>query len=170
MDAPSANAPASDASPRALGIRLIVAYKAVKAVAEFGLAVVLAIAAARGEIDALRRLAVHLESNVAGRWSVLAGHALAKLVSQRGVHLVELGLALDGVSSAFEGWSLWRGYWWGPWVVVVATGSPLPVEIVEIVRKPTVVRAVIALVNVLVVAYLARRIVHRRRERTQPLP
>lgn len=162
------NAAPRDARPRELGIRLIVAYKAIKAVAELALAVGLVIAAAHGDIESLRRLAVHLEGNVAGRWSVLVGDALAKLVSERGVHLIELGLALDAASSAVEGWTLWRGYWWSPWLVVVATGSPLPLEVAAIVRKPTAVRIVVALLNVAVVWYLARRIARRRREHAAP--
>jgi uncharacterized membrane protein (DUF2068 family) len=149
---------------RDLGESLIVAYKWIKAVAEVGLAAAVVFAASRGELDAVRALALHLEHGVAGRWSVLVGRALARLVSDRGVHLVELGLALDGVVSAVEGFTLWRGYWWGRWLVVAATGSPLPVELVEVARRPTALRIAATLLNAAVVLYLARRIARRRRE------
>jgi hypothetical protein len=66
--------------------------------------------------------------HLASRWSMLAGRALASLVSERGVHLLEMGLALDGALSAIEGWCLWRGYRWGLWLVVVATAAPLPLK------------------------------------------
>lgn len=81
-------------------------------------------------------LASHLEREVAGRWAVLAGRALGQLVSERGVHLAELGLALDGVLSSLEGWALAMRYRWAAWLVVV---------------------------NVAVVGYLARRIARRAR-------
>jgi uncharacterized membrane protein (DUF2068 family) len=127
--------------------------------------------AAGGEIAALRVLAVHLEANLASRWSLLAGRALGSLLSERGVHLVEMGLALDGVVTAIEGWSLWRGYRWGPWAVVVATAIPLPLEVVEIARERSPWRVALALVNLAVVAYLARLIASRGRSKpTAPAP
>jgi uncharacterized membrane protein (DUF2068 family) len=156
---------------RELGVRLIVTYKVAKAFLEVALAAALAGLAAGGEIAALRELAIHLRVDLASRWSLLAGRALGSLMSQRGVHLLETGLALDGLASALEGWSLWRGYRWGPWAVVAATAIPLPLEAVEIAREFSPWRVVLALVNLAVVAYLARLIAGRRRARpTGPSP
>lgn len=142
--------------PRALGVRLIVLYKGVKSVVEIALAIALVVLAAVGEIATLREVAIQLKENLASRWSLMLGRALAALVSQRGVHLLELGLALDGVVSAFEGWSLSRGYRWGPWLVLAATATPLPLEIHEIVRTHRPSRVVLAVVNLAIVLYLAR--------------
>jgi uncharacterized membrane protein (DUF2068 family) len=144
-----------------LGIRLIVLYKGVKAVGEIALAVTLVVLAAAGELESVRELARELSRHVASRWSLLAGRALAALASPRGVRLVEVGLLLDGVLSAVEGWSLWRGYRWGPWLVVVATASPLPLELLEIARTHRLSRIALAAANVAVVAYLARRLARR---------
>jgi len=148
------------------GVRLIVLYKGTKAVAEVTLALVLFALAASGELSTLRELSVQLREHLASRWSLIVGRGLAALTSERGVHLLQLGLTLDGVLSAVEGWSLWRGHRWGRWLVVIATATPLPLELVEIVRSHRPSRAVLALVNVAVVAYLAfdlRR--HERRAR-----
>ncbi len=158
------------ARPHEIGIRLIVLYKAAKAVAELALSAAVAAVAASGEIEAVRSLAIALEENVASRWSVAAGRLLAVVATGRGVHLLELGLALDAVSSAIEGWSLWKGYRWGPWLVVVATAVPLPLEIRAILRVPRVSRALLVVVNVAVVVYLARRIAARRRARERSGP
>jgi uncharacterized membrane protein (DUF2068 family) len=141
---------------RALGVRLIVLYKAVKAVAEIALAIGLVALAAGGELDRVHELSHQLREHVASRWSLGAGRALAALLSRRGLHLVELGLALDGAISAVEGWSLWRGYRWGRWLVVFATATPLPLEVAEIARTHRLSRAVLAALNLAVVLYLAR--------------
>jgi uncharacterized membrane protein (DUF2068 family) len=149
--------------PSEVGLRLIVAYKAVKAVAELVLAAALVITAASGEIAALRGFAEQLSANVASRWSAMAGRAIVTLVSRRGVHLVELGLVLDGLLSVVEGLALGKGYRWGPWLVVVATATPLPLEVAEIARAPRPSRVALAVVNVAVVVYLARGIARRAR-------
>jgi uncharacterized membrane protein (DUF2068 family) len=147
---------------RDLGVRLIVLYKGAKALAEIALALGLVAIAATGELAMLRELAVQLKENLASRWSLLLGRALAALASERGVRLLEVGLALDGVVSAIEGWSLWRGYRWGAWLVVIATASPLPLELPEIARSHSPWRVLLALVNMALVIYLARRIARRR--------
>lgn len=159
-------------SPRPFGVRLIVLYKAVKAVVELALAVGLVVLAASGEVESVRELAAELRHHVASRWSLLAGRALGALASARGVHLLELGLALDAALSAVEGWSLWRGYWWGEWLVVVATATPLPLELLEIARSHhlsrVLSRVALAVINAAVVVYLARRIGRERREHRGP--
>ena len=149
---------------RELGVRLIVLYKGAKAIAEIALAAGLVALAASGEIATFRELAIQLKENVASRWSSLLGRALATLVSERGVHLLEIGLALDGLLSALEGWSLWRRTRWGAWLVVAASSIPLPLEAVEISRAHRPWRIVLALLNVAVVVYLARWISRRRLE------
>jgi len=147
----------------ALGVRLIVLYKGIKAAAEVTLSIGLILIATTGEVTALRELAIQLKENLASRWSLLLGRALAALFSARGIHLLEIGLALDGLVSAVEGWSLWRGYRWGPWLVLAATATPLPLEVHEIARSHHASRAALALVNLAVVLYLARDL---RRTRT----
>jgi uncharacterized membrane protein (DUF2068 family) len=64
---------------------------------------------------------------------------------------------LDGVLTLCEGWALHRRFAWSPWLVVVATGSLLPFEVVELVRRPHAVRLVIFVVNLTIVCYLAAR-------------
>ncbi|HYS82119.1 MAG TPA: DUF2127 domain-containing protein, partial [Anaeromyxobacteraceae bacterium] len=82
-----------------LGVRLIVLYKVAKALLEFSAAIGLVVLAATGEIETLRDLAHQLREDLASRWSLLLGRALGA-ITNRGVHLVELGLVLDGVVSA----------------------------------------------------------------------
>jgi uncharacterized membrane protein (DUF2068 family) len=63
----------------------------------------------------------------------------------------------DAVVSAAEGWVLRRRYPWGRWVVVLATSALLPVELYEILRRPSVGRALVLLINGAIVLYLVSR-------------
>lgn len=146
---------------RDVGARLIVAYKVVKAVGEVLLAATLVVLAATGEMEALRDLAHHLREDVASRWSLLVGRALAAVTTRRGLHLLQIGLVLDGILSAVEGWSLWLGHRWGEWLVVAATATPLPLEVAHFARTHRPSRAALIAVNLAVVLYLARRIARR---------
>jgi uncharacterized membrane protein (DUF2068 family) len=147
---------------RDVGVQLIVVYKAVKSIAEVLLAAALVALAATGELDAVRQLAMRLRDEYAGRISLLLGRTLLTVFSVRGVRLLQVGFLLDGLLSAVEGWSLWRGFGWGPWLVVVATATPLPLELVEVARRPSVPRVVTLVVNVGIVVYLAIRIARQR--------
>jgi uncharacterized membrane protein (DUF2068 family) len=145
-----------------LGLRVIVLYKAVKAVAELALLGLLVALAAGGELDELRELASTLKENVTSRWSQLAGRLLGAAASEHGVRLLETGLVLDGALTGVEGFSLWRRYRWGPWLVVAATAIPMPLELAELARTWSPGRGMLLLVNLAVVVYLARRMVRRR--------
>ena len=158
------------APPDDAGVRLIVLYKAVKAVGEVALALGLVALAATGEIATVREVARALREHVASRWSVALGRALASVASPRGLHLAELALLFDGALSALEGYGLWRSYAWGPWLVVAATALPLPLEVREIVRTHRLSRVALVVANLAVVAYLARRGLRRARARPADHP
>ena len=66
-------------------------------------------------------------------------------------------LLLDGMLTACEGWALHRRFVWAPWLVVVATGSPMPFEVVELVRRPQALRLTVFVINLTIVCYLAGR-------------
>lgn len=153
---------------RDLGIRLIIAYKAVKAVGQLALAAGLVALSASGRLETVRSLAEVLRADVTSRWSLLVGRALVALLSRHGLHLVELGLLVDGAFTSVEGFSLWRGFRWAPWLVVLATATPLPLEVLEIVRKQSVPRIAALVVNLAVVCYLARRIARTRGAPARP--
>ena len=63
----------------------------------------------------------------------------------------------DGAFSLLEGWALFHGHWWGPWLVVIGTSALLPFEVVALVRHLHPVRALLFAGNVTIVWYLARK-------------
>jgi len=148
-------------SGRAWGEQAIIVYKLGRACVQ-GLAAVLLLLGARdGLAAALARVAQRIADHaVHASVAALAHRILAALP-----HLQLLGAALaaDAGLAALEGWALARGHRWGEWLVVVTTGSLLPWEAWELIRRPSLVRLLLLLVNLAVVLYLAQRITRRSR-------
>jgi len=143
---------------RPTGIRLIVAYKLAKAVAQIAIAVFLWYGARHGLAASLAELAERLREHAVHSWSDVIGRAVARLArTPRSLWWGAVALGADAVVSAFEGWTLVRGYRWGPWLVVTATASLLPFEAYHFVRHPRVGRLVLLLINAAIVVYLSRR-------------
>jgi uncharacterized membrane protein (DUF2068 family) len=138
------------------GVRLIVAYKIGKAAAELALAAVLTIVVLTGGEGPIH-LAATIGRHVTGAWSLDLGRLLASAATPHGVELTTAAVVGDALLTLAEGWALHRRFAWAPWVVVVSTGSLLPFEVVELVRRPRVVRALLLLVNGAIVWYLAAR-------------
>ena len=70
-----------------------------------------------------------------------------------------------GVLELVEGTGLWLDQLWAEYLTVIATSLLVPLEVYELVRKPSLWKAVGIAVNLLIVAYLARRL-HRRVKHT----
>ena len=68
---------------------------------------------------------------------------------------------LYGLLELVEGTGLWLDKLWAEYLTVVATSLLVPLEIYELVRKPTLLKAAGISVNVAIVAYLASRLRER---------
>jgi uncharacterized membrane protein (DUF2068 family) len=101
-------------------------------------------------------------------WSLAFARLVVRAAGPRGFWTVVTALYADGFMSLLEGWALLHGHWWGPWLVVVATGSLLPFEVVAFARHPHAVRAALFAANVAIVWYLARQAIRERREPPPP--
>lgn len=143
---------------QALGVRLIVGYKLLKALAELALAALLLSAGAAEEV---RQLASALRDHATAAWSIALADQLVHVASGRHLMVVALASIADAIFSAFEGWALHRRYSWSRWLIVIATGCLLPFEVAALVRRFTAGRVVLLIINALIVAYLARRRVAR---------
>jgi uncharacterized membrane protein (DUF2068 family) len=146
---------------RERGLWAIIVYKFVKAVLWFALAATLAVASHMG--NPLVGLAAHLRHH-AHAWSLeLADLVVRAAANRRTLPVIEVALVADGLVGLVEGWALFHGRWWGPWLVVVATGSLLPFEVVALVRHAHLVRVALFAVNLAIVWYLARMAMRERR-------
>lgn len=76
-----------------------------------------------------------------------------------------IALAYGALEGA-EAYGLWRRRRWGEWLTVLATSVLLIPEVWELVRKATALKAAALVLNLLVVAYLLRRL----RQPSRPSP
>ena len=162
---PRVPAPASppDRDTDTVGLRTVIAYKLIKGGAQLALALGLFGVVLAGRTDAIEGLATLLRHHVSGAWAVRAAGRLVSLATPRNVELTAVALLFDGVLSGVEGWALHTRRSWAEWLVVIASGSLLPYEIFALVRHARIGRGIVFLVNLVIVVYLARRALRRRR-------
>lgn len=139
------------------GLRLIIAYKLTRAVASLFAAALLAAFTAADHATPLRAVAAQVRRHATSAWSIAVADVLVSAVAPQHLWLMAGALALDGTFTFVEGWALHRTWWWGPWLVVIATGGFLPFEAIAIVRHADAGRVLLLGLNLLVALYLARR-------------
>jgi uncharacterized membrane protein (DUF2068 family) len=149
---------------RERGLLLIIAYKMTKGVLWFVLAVVLLVMMRMGLSGKLEGAAEQFRHH-SQAWAIGLAELLTRASTPRGLETIVVALVADGALSLVEGWALIYGHWWGPWLVVVATGSLLPIEVVALARHAHVGRALILVVNVAIVMYLGRKALREHRAR-----
>jgi uncharacterized membrane protein (DUF2068 family) len=154
---------------RERGLVLIIAYKLVKGGLWLVLAVGLAIGIHLGIGHRLAGVAEQLRHH-AHAWSLALARLLVRASTPRGLWTIVVALVADGVVSLIEGWALLHGRWWGPWLVVVATGSLLPYELYAVFRHPHPSRVALFVINLAIVVYLARKALRERGSRGEPRP
>jgi uncharacterized membrane protein (DUF2068 family) len=149
---------------RERGLVLIIAYKLGKALLWFVFALMLVVAMRMGLGHRMVGFAEQLRHH-SGAWSLRLAEIVVRASTRRGLWTITFALVADGLLSLIEGWALLRGRWWGPWLVVVATGSLLPFEVAALVTHPHAVRAALLLANTAIVVYLARTAMREHRLR-----
>ena len=66
-----------------------------------------------------------------------------------------------------EAYGLWRMRAWAEWFAILSGGVYLPLELYELIRRPSIVKAGVLVVNALIVAYLVYYRWSTRSTRTQ---
>jgi uncharacterized membrane protein (DUF2068 family) len=71
-----------------------------------------------------------------------------------------------------EAYGLWRARVWGEWLALVSGTVYLPLEIYELIHRPTPVKWVVLVVNIIIVGYIAwvRLDAHAARSMRRPQP
>lgn len=141
----------------AIGLRLIVAYKIVKAIIELLVGAALLLVGSAGLAEGLGTLAGVMRRHVTEAWSIALAERLMHASAGHPVFVVVTALTTDGTVTLIEGWALHRRYRWSGWLVVAATALFLPFEVVMIIRHPSAGHVVLLLVNALIVLYLLER-------------
>jgi len=138
-------------------LRAIVVYKSVKAALQLSIALLLIAFWPLGLPDRLLHLAGWLRHHLTQGWAARLAEWLVAGATRRRILLSIAALGLDGALAALEAWALHTGRTWGSWLVVATTGALLPFEVYEFVRVPRWSRALIFVLNLLILWYLARR-------------
>jgi len=95
----------------------------------------------------------HLHLNPARHYPRVFIEAAGRVSSSR-LWLLAGGAFAYSLVRFVEAYGLWHLRRWAEWFAILSGGLYLPVEIYELVRRPTLVKAAILLGNLLVVAYL----------------
>ena len=140
----------------AVGVRVIIVYKMVRGTVSLLLALLLGATALSGGAEHLRSFALALREHMISAWSIRLADLLVRASTRRHLAIASAALAADAALTLFEGWALRRGHAWGPWVVLIATASLLPLEVYEIWLHVRIGRVLILIINVAVVVYLGR--------------
>jgi uncharacterized membrane protein (DUF2068 family) len=140
----------------ARGVRAIVVYKLVKAAAQL-LSAPLVLLISLSRVAWLREASASMRHHAVSAFHVRLAERIGQLLDARVLHVTALALALDGLLSALEGWALHRGYRWAEWLIIVASGSPLPLELYELWVHRRLGRAALLAGNALIVGYLIAR-------------
>lgn len=82
-------------------------------------------------------------------------------LSSNEVRIFAIAALAYGVLELVEGVGLWLDKLWAEYLTVVATSLLVPLEVYELARKPSLLKAAGIVVNVLIVLYLARRLRRR---------
>ena len=141
----------------AVGLRLIIGYKIGKGIVQAALALALPILMRLGVTTRVVARIARFAEHVVHGWTAVLARRVALWLTPNHLTLVSVALGLDALVSGFEAWALHRRFRWAPWLVVIAGSSLIPFEIVELVRRLRVGRAVILVLNLAIIGYLIRR-------------
>jgi len=162
-------------------IRLITIERFLKATILVVGGIVLAILSSRNDVHrVVQDLQTQLDLTPGRGW---VGNLYTATIAKWG-HLstgtqvaVAIGAILYGLLEGLEGVGLLLRRRWAEYLVLIATAAFLPVEIEEILRRPTVFKFLALLINLAIVAYLIwrkrlflERPGHVRADNTEPVP
>jgi uncharacterized membrane protein (DUF2068 family) len=146
-------------------LKVILYYKLAKATLGLSFAAVLWGFVLEGQPDRFADVADHVRRHLTAAWTLDLANALVTAADGRHIVIAAAALTLDGAFTLFEWYALHTGRPWGEWLVVIATSSLLPFEVVAIVRHRKVGRIVLFFANVAIVLYLARSAARKYRVR-----
>ena len=137
-------------------LALIIAFKALKAIALTALGVALLSTRHADPVDLFVRIALAVHLPLTSR---LLDRALAFAGSLTIARETTLAITAFGYGALMgaEGLALYFRKPWARWFTIGATSSLIPIEVYEIVRTPHVTRVLVLVVNLAIVTYLWRR-------------
>jgi uncharacterized membrane protein (DUF2068 family) len=140
--------------PAAAGLRTVAAFEAAKGVlvvvAGLGLLSLLHHDVQRAAESVVR----HLHLNPARHYPRVFIEAATRVTDSR-LWLLAAGAFAYAVVRAVEAYGLWRGRAWAQWFAILSGALYLPVEMYALSHRPTTLKAVVLLVNLVTVGYVS---------------
>ncbi|MDI9239047.1 DUF2127 domain-containing protein [Lysobacter sp. LF1] len=87
---------------------------------------------------------------------------LSNTINPDSVHLAAAVVFAYGILRLVEAWGLWRAKAWASWLGCISAAIYLPLDIYALFRHPGWMSVGVLLINLIVVAVLARDLVKRR--------
>jgi uncharacterized membrane protein (DUF2068 family) len=135
------------------GIRAVAVFEAAKGTVVIAAGLGLLSLLHRDAQHAAETIVRHLHLNPARHYPRVFIEAAARTTSSR-LWLLAAGAFAYSAVRFIEAYGLWRLRPWAEWFAILSGGLYLPVEIYELVRHPTPLRAAILLGNAAIVGYL----------------
>jgi uncharacterized membrane protein (DUF2068 family) len=136
------------------GLRVVALFEGFKGVLVLLVGLTLLHYIDEGVQKAAEEIVRHLHLNPASRipriFSEVAGR-----VPDAQIEALALGAFLYAVMRFVECYGLWRNRVWAEWFALISSGVFVPVEVYEVLVKPTHVKLALLVLNVIVVMYLA---------------
>lgn len=152
------------------GIRVVAVFEAAKGTVVIAAGLGLLSLLHRDAQHAAETIVRHLHLNPARHYPRVFIEAAARTTSSR-LWLLAAGAFAYSAVRFIEAYGLWRLRPWAEWFAILSGGLYLPVEIYELVRHPTPVKAAILIGNAAIVGYLIHvRLAVRHADRAPPGP
>src|SRR5262249_48977466 len=100
------------------------------------------------------RLVLHLHLNPARHYPRIFIEAAGRLTDAR-IWFIATGAFAYSALRFAEAYGLWRARTWAEWIGIVSGGVYLPAKVIAPARSPTTLKAILLLLNALLVAYLS---------------
>src|SRR5262249_14034045 len=105
------------------------------------------------------RIVTDLQGGVGGPVHSTSGsveHELTRLVSirTRKLQITAVAFGAHALLEGVEAFGLWMGLRWAEYLTFIATTALVPLEVYEIIHRPTALKAITLVVNLAIVVYL----------------
>ncbi|MFZ5440750.1 MAG: DUF2127 domain-containing protein [Myxococcota bacterium] len=147
---------------RPAALKAIITWKVARAAVSLLGALVAWVLVASGQTSALQAWVQAVHDHAASALALRVTALVLPALEPKHLEVAIGALVVDGLSLLVEGWGLWRGARWAPWLVVGLTALLMPFEVHALVQHPSAPRVLVLLGNAVIVWWLVR---HARRLR-----
>ncbi|MDA0116551.1 DUF2127 domain-containing protein [Vibrio sp. T11.5] len=137
------------------GLKLIAILEALKGLLSLVVALGLHLLAGKDLQQWAESLVLHAHLNPAHHWPGVFIEAIGRF-PQGNVPWLMLGALVYTAIRWVEAYGLWKGLRWTEWLALIGCVIYVPFELYGLIHHPGIIGAVILIVNLLIITYIAR--------------